>query len=813
MTTLIQDLRYGLRVLRNSPGFTAIAVLTLALGIGVNVAVFSIVDELWLHPLPVPQSDRLVRIFTSSPTDNGETQHGLNSIPDFEDLRASAKTLSGVAFLERRGALYDDGSQNRLVTAAVISDNFFDVLHPSAAYGRTFTESELRTATARPVMVSYPFWRRALNSDPAIVGRSIVLNRQPVLVLGVLPRSFRGTVPIMVPDVWIPWTTWTQEHPGDRSRQARREFRDYEMFGRLRDGATLQQARAELSGIAAGLATEYPKTNSGRKMTAAPESYARGEEIAKLGLILLGVAALVLLIACANVASLLIARGESRRREIATRIALGGSRTRIAAQLLTETILLAVAGGAAALFLGHVVLQALPSILPHTSIPVGIDAYISRRGVLVVSGVVVLSLLLFALIPALLATRLAPVEGLKLHNNQAGRVRVFTRSALVIGQVALSLVLAVCTGLLVASVWSGMRLNPGFNSQQSMLVADFGPDMKSAAENMRLTDEMRRRLEALPGVTGTTAALRVPFGLSGSGMTHKVFIPESLAADHQGVTLHYAPVADRYFEVLGTRLLRGRAIERHDLETQSRVLVINQQMAARFWPNQDPVGQQLRLDNPDGELYEIIGVAEDGKYNDIQEDTMPYFFLPMTANDYGEVEMAVRTSSDPSALAASFRQVLRALNPGAAIIELITMRDHIRQVLYVQDAASRLIGGLGLLGLLLAGVGIFGLMSFVVGRRTQEIGVRLALGSPRGSVFRLILHSVLRLTVVGVLIGIAGAIVAGRAIRGLLVGVGPADPTVFASAVLILLVMALVAALVPAINATRVDPAVALRDE
>lgn len=812
MATLIQDLRYGLRVLRKSPGFTIIAVLTLALGIGVNVAIFSFVDELWLRPMPVPQADRLVRIFTSSFSSQGEIERGYNSYPDFQDLR-NAKTLSGVALLERRGAMYDDGSQNRLVIAAVLSDNFFEVLQPSPAYGRMFTEAELRHLDAQPIVISYPFWRRAFSSDPAIVGRNIILNRIPVTVLGVLPRGFRGTVPFMVPDVWIPFSTWTQMNPGDRHRQTDRTFRDYEMFGRLRNHATLQQARTELSAIAAQLAQAFPKENHNRKMTAVSESDARGDEIANLGLILLGVAGLVLLIACANVASLLIARGEYRRREIATRIALGGSRARIVRQLLTETAILAVAGGAAALLLGHAVLQAISSFMPQTSIPVGVDAYVGRRELVMATVTVISSLFLFALIPALLATRLAPVTGLKLHGTEAGRLRVFARSTLVVSQVALLLVLVVCTGLLVLSFWNGLSLDPGFNAHQSMLIADFSPAMKSDAENVRLTEELRQRMEALPGVAGTTVALRVPFGLSGSGMTHKVFAAQNRGAERDGATINYAPVGDRYFEILGTRIVRGRAIDRHDLETHARLLVLNQQMAARLWPNQDPIGQLLRLDKPDGEEYEVIGVAENGKYNDIQEYPMPYFFIPMTPADYGEVEMAVKTSADPAALAMPFRRTLRSLNPNSAIVDLVTMRDHMREALYIQSATSRMIGSLGLLGLVLVAVGIYGLMSFLVGKRTQEIGVRLALGSQRSAIFRLMVRYVLQLATIGVLIGTAAAFAAGRALRGLLVGVGPGNVVVFASAILILLMMAFLAALLPAMKALRVDLVAALREE
>ena len=813
MRALVQDLRYGLRVLLHSPGFSSIAVLTLALGIGANVAIFSFVDELWLRPMPVPQAEKLVRIYTSAPTSHGEIAEGYTSYPDFADLRSGSKTLSGVALLESRGAMYDDGTQNRLLSAAVVSDNFFDVLQPAPAWGRTFSERELSNPGARSVVIGYPFWRRAFNGDRGIVGRSMVLDRQPFLVLGVLPRSFRGTEPLVVPDVWMPISTWNQMFPGDRGRQSNRAFRDYELFGRLREKTTLQQARAELATVAGQLEQAYPKTNAGRKMTVIMEVDSRGEGAAREGLALLGVAALVLLIAAANVASLLIARMEYRRKEIATRIALGASRARVVFQLLAETFILALAGGATALLLGNGVLHALPWFMPSTSIPAGVDAYLSSRGLLMAAGAMALSLLLFALALALLATKLDPAGGLRQRGNEPAGTRLFARNALVATQVALSLVLVMSAGLLVRSLENGLKMDPGFDAHQSMLVIDFNPDMNSQAEDMRLTAELRRRIEAMPGVAGTTVALRLPFGLSGSGITSKVFLPQNQGTGSEAATVHYDPVGDRYFEVLGTRILRGRAIDRHDVESGARVLVVNQLMAARFWPNQEAVGQQVHLERADGEAYEVIGVAENGTYNDIQEDTMPYFFVPMRAHDYGEVEMAVKLSGDPLALATPFRQTLRALNPNAAIVDLVTMRDHMRQTLYSQQINARLISTLGVLGLILAAVGIYGLMTFVVGKRRHEIGVRLALGAQRSGIFRLMVRQVLEVAVLGTAIGAVGAWVAGKYLRSLLLGVAPMDLLVLCGSAAVLLSTALLAALSPAVNATRVDPIIALRDE
>ncbi len=813
MGNLLQDLRYGLRMLRKSPGFAAVAVLTLALGIGANVAIFSYVDELWLRPLPVAHADRVVRVFTSNPSSGGEIEHGLSSYPDFEDLRKNAKTLSGVASFEGRGAMLDDGLQNKLVTAAAISDNFFDVLQPRPAAGRLFTESELRNNNTLVAVLSYPFWRRQYNSDPSVIGKTIVVDRQHVTVLGVLPRSFRGTQPSMVHDLWIPMSTFVPLR-GEGKRLVSRDFRDYELFGRLQDQSTLQQAQAELAAIASQLASAYPATNTGRKMTLTPEGQTRGEEVATTGMVLLAVAALVLLIACSNVASLLIARTEYRRQEIATRIALGASSVRVIRQMLTETLILAAAGAVAALLLGNALLQLLPALMPQMSFSVGVDAYLSWRGLVAAFLLAMASMFLFGLIPALLASRMMPGSQLKQRGGQTDKVRPATRSALVIAQVALSLVLVVGAGLLVRSLLNGLALDPGFNAHQKMLVLDLSPQTGKPEQDMAFVKEARRRIEELPGVASTTVGMRVPFGMSGSGATHKVFVQGSLASiDRDGATINFDPVADRFFEVLGTRILRGRGIELHDLENSAKVAVVNQQMATRFWPNDNPIGKRMRLEKIDGDEYEVIGVAENGKYNDFQEDAMPYFFLPMKLDDYPEVAMAIQTTVDPGTLATPVRQVLRDLNHNVAILDIVTLREHVSQALYDERVMAGLIATLGLLGLLLAAVGIYGLLSFMVGRRTREIGIRLALGAQRGGIFRLVIGHALMLTVVGVAIGAAGSIAAARMLRSLLVGVAPTDVLAFVIGVAVLLAVAFAAALIPAVIATRVDPMVALRYE
>jgi predicted permease len=812
METLAQDIRYGLRMLRKSPGFAAMAVITLALGIGANVAIFSYVDELWLRPLPVPHASEVVRIFTSNPSSGG-SERGESSYPDFEDLRRDTKTLAGVAAYQGRGAMIDDGVQNKLVLASLISDNFFDVLQPQAAAGRMFTERDLRQSNAPEVVLSYPFWRSQYNGDPGIVGRSIIVDRQNVTVVGVLPRSFRGTEGMAVRDLWIPMSTWQQLRP-EKKQLVSRDLRYFDLFGRLKEGVTIQQARTEISGIAAQLASAYPETNGGRKLTLLPESETRGQAIASFGMVLLGIAALVLLIACSNVASLLIARTEYRRHEIATRIALGAKPSRILGQLLVETVLLAMLGTVAALGLGNVLLQALPSLMPQMSFNVGVDAYLSWRGFVVALLIAVCSIFLFGMVPAWLAARTMPAGALKQRGVETGGSRTLARNVLVVGQAALSMVLVVSAALLIRSVWNALALDPGFNAHQQMLVLDFSPDSGGDAQNQIFVKQARQGIESLPGVVGTTVAMRIPFGMSGSGETKKVFVPGSLAGgNREGATINFDPIADRYFDVLGTRLLRGRVIDQHDLATDAHVVVVNQQMAQRFWPNGDAVGKRLRLEKADGDEYEVIGIAENGKYNDFEESAMPYLFIPMKADDFAEVSMAIKTSGDAGAIAAPVRQILRDINPKSTILRLVTLHDHVRQQLYGERVAAEMIAALGGLGLLLAAVGIYGLMSFLVGRRRQEIGIRLALGAQRNEIFRLMINRALLLTSVGVVIGCAGGVAATRLLKTFMVNVGPTDIFAFAIGVAVLLTVAFAAALLPAVSATRVDPMVALRYE
>jgi putative ABC transport system permease protein len=811
--TTIRDLRYGLRQLFHNPGFTAVAILTLALGMGANTAIFSLVDEVSFRPRPVPHADRVVRIYTSNPSSEGEIARGRSSYSDFYYIGQGARALSGVAFTQGRGGMLDTGTESKLVSVAMVSDNFFDVLAPTPAFGHIFTAAQAGSPGALTVMLSYPFWSSQFNADRSLPGKTIVFDRRPVTVAGILPRGFRGTEPLVTPDVWVPLSTWSQlvgERPTLETPQ-----RDYELFGRLQPGATLRQANAELAVIAARLEREHPKTNAGRKMMLLPESQVQGEGVRHFTLILLAISGLVLLIACANVASLLIARAEHRRHELAMRRALGASRRRLLRQLLTEAALLGAAATTAALLIGAWVDAVLPKLLPELGFTTPIDAHMTSRVLWFSIGAGLLSVFVFGGIPGWQGTDNSPAEVLKQHGRGATS-RALLRSALVVAQVAVSMVLVAGAGLLVRSLVNAESADPGFDAHQNMIVMELAPSFSAKTDeaSRAYAEEARRRIEAIPGVLGTAVGLRIPFGLSGSGATRRVFFAGATgSAATEGIPVLCDPVSDNFFEIMGTRVLRGRSINAHDFQTGARVMVINQTLAQRFWNAQDPIGRHVRLSKPDSEPYEIIGVAENSKNQDFVEDPMPYFYMPMELDDFSELAMVVKTAGDPSTVAGQVRRTLLNLNRDAPIIYFNTLRQHVRLALASQRMTAELIAALGGLGLLLAAVGLYGLTSFLVGRRTQEIGIRMALGARRASILRLVMGRTLLLTSVGLAIGLAAAVAASGALRAFLFGVAPHDVLVFTAAIAVLGLAACAAALAPALRAMKVDPMVALRYE
>ena len=805
---LLRDSAYALRMLLKSPGFASVAVLTLALGLGANTIIFSFVDSVWLRPMAVPQSSQVAKLFTGDATDRG--RHIDSSYPDYLDVRSQAHSLTGLAALERRGAFYDNGVVNRLVLSDIVSENFFSVLQVHAILGRTFTRDDFRDQDARPVLVSYQFWRRDLNSNPALVGQKITLDGAQAYVAGVLPLDFRGGRPMLVPNLWIPEPTWERLQPAEAGRLHNRGFRDFELYGRLSPGYSLVQANAELRVISERLAKEFPLTNTGHSLLAIrlADTYDFGEEI---GPMLFALAAFVLFIACANLANLLLARSEQRRIEIATRFALGARRGRIVRQLLTENAVVVGLACGAALVIARVLSSVIPAVVPQGAIPLTISADLNLRAVLFAMTCALACVFLSGLAPAIRLTDFGLAAGVN-RQSASGPRRTTIRNLLVVGQVAVSLVMVVATGLMVRSIYRAYAVDPGFDAHQQMLVADlagFSGDQRR---------EARTRIGQLPGVISTTASYRVPFGLSYGGLTRKVFLPG--ATGGSGVTVHYTAVADRYFETLSTHILRGRSIEASDTDRNARVVVVNQEMASMLWPGREALGQVLKLNKafsdsniPERDEYHVIGVAENGKYNELNEPTMPYLFVPLGAKEDGEVVISVRTATRADSLATPVREVLRSIDPRTPMIEFETMREHVRQFISDERLTAQLVGVMGGLGLALAALGIYGLMSFWVGNRIHEIGIRLALGASPKQMFQLVVKRTLWLSAIGILIGCVASLFAMRLIHSFIYGVTVTNASSYVIAAAVLLATAVMAALVPAVRAMRLDPIKAIHHE
>ncbi|MGE5049604.1 MAG: ADOP family duplicated permease, partial [Deltaproteobacteria bacterium] len=751
----MDDVRYGLRSLARTPALTAVALLTLALGIGANTAIFSFVDALWLQGLPVPQPSEVVRVFSSLRTAEGDRARGPSSWADFVDLRAQAESFQGLAAAELRGALVDVGTQNRQVDVAVVSDDFFECLRVAPIAGRTFKSGD----SAPAVLLSEGFWRRQFHGDRSLIGRSITVDNQAVVALGVLPRGLRiGSEPAS--DLWIPMRTWERLVPGDRhvSDRGRRTF---EIYGRLRGG--IDKAAAEVRTIAARLAEEHPDTNAGEKMTVVREAEASGEGHARVGALLLGTGLLVLLIACANVSSLLLARSEQRRREIATRLALGATRGRLVRQLLIEGALLAGAGSGVALLLASSLLEVMRRLIPAAVSGPAIDAQIDPRALLVAALSALGCVFVFALAPALQATEVSVAETLK---GQPRGLRARLRSAIVAGQIALSLVLVCGTALLVRTVMNAQAQRPGFDDRGKVAILAVVPGFvfDSVPQLRAYADRARAALEETPGVAATALASRIPFEESGSARRAQVFTERS-----EPLPVRMAMVGDRYFQTIGTRLLQGREFDTRD----TRAVVVNATLARRLWPGENPIGKRMRLWAADGPQHEVIGVAEDGKYVDPTEDAGPYLFVPF--DEWGEYDILVRTRAEPAAMLATLSERLRAVDRAVPMIRAATIGEHMGTTLRSQRTSARLVGMSGVLGLLLAASGLYGLMAFLVGARTREIGIRIALGAGRARIFALVVRNAISLAGTGIAAGLCGSIALAGVLRGMLYGVSPFD--------------------------------------
>lgn len=815
MSALNQDLRFGARMLRTSPVVSAIAILTLALGIGVNAAIFSVVDAIALRPLDVPDPHRMVRILNQQ---QAHPERGTaSSWIELQALRAETRAFVGITAADRRAVRVKEGDEARLLLTNVVADNYFDVFRVSPAIGRAFTAADAGGQNSQPLLLlSHEYWQRRYNADPAIVGQTIVASDVACTVLGVLPRDFRGTEPFLNPDVYLPLSTWLVMAPGDRSRLERPQSRQLEVFGRLQPGVTLAQASAALASIQQDLAGRFPEQEVGRRFDVRDT---RAPQMIAIAALLLGVAALVLVIACVNVTNLLLVRSETRRVEIATRLALGASRSRVIRQLAAETLVLAACAAFAGALLATWVIGLLPSLMPEMEFRVGFDFRLDTRVLLVGALTSLLAGLVSSIFPALATKDVNLVAAMKNVINAPGGRRGWWRDGLVVCQVTITVALLIATGLLVRTLVAIRTLDPGFDARANTLIARLDTHRLQLPQEHAYYRAVTERLVAIPGITSATMASRIPLWGSGGGAAALAWIPGLPPPDADGRRIGFAVVSPGYFPTLGTRIVRGRAITDSDNETAGPVAVLNESAVHLMWPGEDPIGKHFRLNGANGREVEVVGVAQDGRYLDFTETQRAYMFLPLYqearlfGSRWGAEVLAVRTDGDPTLQANAVRSTVRSVDPNVSVLSMTTMDRHVRSSLYGDRLIVQLAGSMGVLGLVLAAIGLFGVVSYSVTRRTREIGVRIALGAARGQIMRLVFGRALALAGLGVSFGVALAMVFGPMMASVVYGVGVRDPLTFVAAAATMALVTLASAAIPARRAASIDPIRALRSE
>jgi putative ABC transport system permease protein len=820
METLFTDVRYGIRMLARSPGITIVAVLALALGIGANAAIFSGVNAFLFRPLPVPEPDQLVRPFEVT-EDRGSTASF--SYPDFADYRDQSKLFEGLVAEDMMQAAVSSENQNDVVWGQVVSGNFFDVLRVKPVLGRTFAPDEDRTPGAQAVVViGYGLWRRRFASDPNIVGKTIELNNRAYNVIGVVPESFKGTKFGLALDFWAPMMM--EEELGHSPKLlSDRNSHWMNVLGRLKPGVTREQASAEMSAMAERLNQVYPDDRTrATRVVVKTEIDGRWDEAAPImksgSAIAMAIVGLILLIACANVANLLLARAASRRKEIGVRLALGASRARLIRQLLTESSLLSVLGGGFGLLLAFWVtglMQGFVPILPYNIVS---DFFALDSRALVFTLVVSLATgLVFGLAPAWHASNPEIVPVLKGDSSagQSGKRRRLTlRNWLVVAQVALSLVVLVCGGLFIKSFRNAQRMDPGFSTKGVLLVS-LNPELNGYNEE-QTKDFFRKIVEragSLPGVERASVTRRVQLGDSSNSNGPILKEGETLAPGSAGRDIMNTVVSPGHFETLKIPIVAGRDFDERDRKGMPRVIIINERMAQILWPGESAIGKHIFIGTGASDPLEVVGVVKTGKYRTLAEDPRPYYYSPMEQRGPAGMTLMVRTAGDPRNLVGAIRHEVETIDRRIPLFAIKTMDEHMTWALWAPNMAATLALWFGVVALLLSAVGLYSVMAYVVSQRTREIGIRMALGAKRSDVLRLITSHGMKLATIGVAIGLVLSLALSRVLSSVLMGVSAYDAIVFITVPLLLGGVALLACLAPARRATKVNPLVALRYE
>jgi predicted permease len=815
LENLFQDLHIGFRMLRKSPGFTAVAVLTLALGIGANSTIFSWVNSTVLNPIPgVKHSSQYVAISING----GRDQNPL-SYPDYVDLRNRNGSLSNfLAFSTTTMSLTSNGKPERR-WGILASANYFDALGVRPTLGRGFLPAEGTKPGGAPVVViSYRLWQTRFAGDPSVIGRTIEIDRHPFQVVGVAPRDFVGTQTGLSYDLWVPLMQAGDFFSADHNDELLHDRGAGWLIciGHLKPGVSADQAQADFNVLMRQIEAQFPKQHTGNiDILASPlwrAPFSANYYLHTILFLLLAISGVVLLLACANVANLLLMRSIARRREMAIRLSIGASRWRLVRQLLAESLILAVCGGGIAMLLTLWTARTLSDFLPPAGeIPLSMRVTADHTVLIVTFILSIFTAVIFGILPALRSSSFQPSNVLKEEASSLsnGMHKARLSSILVVAQIAMSLLLLVCAGLFIRSVRQAQQFNPGFNPHH-VLVDDYdlrglGYDAKSGTQfHRRLYD----KLQTIPGIQSASIADWIPLGFAFS--TDSVQVEGYVPQPHESMEIQYASIGPHYLQTLQTPLLAGREFTPADTDTSQLVTVVNATFANRYWPHQQAIGKKLRAE---GRWFTVVGVAQDSDYDQLGQKPQAFFFLPLFQDYSRQVVIYVRVAGEPLVFAAPVQDAVHSLDADLPLFDLATLDSRIQLASTTQRIGGIFVGGFGVLALLLAGIGIYGVLAYTTRQRTHELGMRMALGAEPGDVLRLVLRQGLTLAILGLAIGLAASLILTRALSSELFGVSATDPLTFAGVAILLTIVAVAACYIPARRAMRVDPMVALRYE
>ena len=822
MLNFWKDIQYAFRTLTKNPGFAIIGIVTLALGMAANTTIFSVVNGLILRPLSVPRPEQITVLALQQAGTAG--LQGF-SYPDFLDLRSQSASIGDlITYRVSLAGLAVEGKGDHCVISRV-SNNYFSVLGITPAAGRLILPTEGISPGSDPIVVlGYSYWQKRFAGDPEVVGKHVEMNGHPATIVGVTPKGFYGTYAMLNMDAYVPLSaTFTEEFGTPVSDTwTKREMRGLTILARLKPGVDIKRASASLNVVAKRLSDEHPDIDKGISVLVFPEKLARPEpdsdnSLPTVAFIFIALSSLVLLVACFNVANVLLVRATVRQREMAIRAAMGAGRSRLVRQYLTESLLLALLGGGAGLLLASWASGLLSSLSLGTSLPIHFDFHPDGRVYLFAFAAIFLTGLIVGIVPALRVAR-TDVSSI-LHEGGRGSSdgprRQFARNTLVAAQVAGSLVLLIVAGLFMRSLGKAQNINLGFDPDQVLnLTTDVNGLGYSEARGREFYRDLETRIRALPGVVSEAQAFTVPLGYISEDVT--VTIPgHPVEHGKQPPGIEDNSVTPGYFSTLRMPLLRGRDFTEADDATAPPVAVISAAMAKKFWPAEDALGKQFLIKDNPGKPIEVIGVIQDAKYRDITEEPRPIFYQPFAQSYMSMRTIHVRTSVPPGSLAVQIQEQINELAPGLAVSEVQDMKHALQGAngFFFYSFGAQVTGVLGLLGLILAVVGIYSVVSYAAARRTQEIGIRIAMGASPSDILKMVLRQGISVVGIGLVLGLLISLAGTRLLSGLVVGVKPSDPVTFIVVVLLLTGIALFACWIPARRATRIDPLIALRHE